>query len=233
MPAYFHRSSVASNPGIGVYAFRYYDPVSGRWTKRDPIGEDGGLNLYGFVRNSSVNKTDYLGQKPVLWLQTVYGPAAGTCGNFVWTVWFSVTGSPSGRGTITQSISIKYKIRDIEGKKIPNHPDNTKYNEHWAGLSGSDPWVNDKGGMCTKGKIEYKGKAVFYENLPPPKDALPNLIRPGLPPEFMAPIHSLPSHVFGGKPGGLFSKKSKAQKRTLVLEWDCTERRMDTQFSIR
>ncbi|MCF6313704.1 MAG: RHS repeat-associated core domain-containing protein [Verrucomicrobiales bacterium] len=43
------------------YAFRYYMPETGRWASRDPIGEDGGINLYNFVGNDGVNKTDYLG----------------------------------------------------------------------------------------------------------------------------------------------------------------------------
>ena len=43
------------------YGFRYYDPVTGRWASRDPIEEEGGLNLYGFVGNDGVNAWDYLG----------------------------------------------------------------------------------------------------------------------------------------------------------------------------
>ena len=38
-----------------------YDPEQGRWLSRDPIGEDGGLNLYGYVLNSPVLKYDPLG----------------------------------------------------------------------------------------------------------------------------------------------------------------------------
>jgi RHS repeat-associated protein len=48
--------------GVTYYGFRYYDPVTGRWPSRDPIGEEGGLNLYGFVGNNAVGKIDYLGQ---------------------------------------------------------------------------------------------------------------------------------------------------------------------------
>jgi RHS repeat-associated protein len=40
---------------------RYYDPNVGRWLSRDPIEEKGGLNLYGFLGNDSINKYDYLG----------------------------------------------------------------------------------------------------------------------------------------------------------------------------
>jgi hypothetical protein len=31
------------------------------WPSRDPIAEEGGINLYGFVGNNAVNKEDYLG----------------------------------------------------------------------------------------------------------------------------------------------------------------------------
>ena len=43
------------------YAYRYYDPVTGRWPSRDPIEESGGVNLYGFVRNVGVSYFDVLG----------------------------------------------------------------------------------------------------------------------------------------------------------------------------
>ena len=44
------------------YGYRYYDPLTGRWPSRDPIGEEGGVNLYGFVGNDGVNGVDFLGQ---------------------------------------------------------------------------------------------------------------------------------------------------------------------------
>ena len=48
--------------GMFFYGFRYYDSETGRWLSRDPIGENGGLNLYGMVGNDPVNAVDYLGQ---------------------------------------------------------------------------------------------------------------------------------------------------------------------------
>ena len=47
--------------GYLYYGFRYYDPETGRWPNRDPIGERGGLNVYGFVGNGGVNLIDVLG----------------------------------------------------------------------------------------------------------------------------------------------------------------------------
>ena len=46
---------------FSYYGYRYYDPVTGRWPSRDPIGERGGLNLYGFVGNEPINSFDLLG----------------------------------------------------------------------------------------------------------------------------------------------------------------------------
>lgn len=40
---------------------RYYSPSQGRFLGRDPIEETGGLNLYGFCGNNSINRWDLLG----------------------------------------------------------------------------------------------------------------------------------------------------------------------------
>ena len=37
--------------GLVYYNYRYYSPELGRWTKRDPIGETGGNNLYSNINN--------------------------------------------------------------------------------------------------------------------------------------------------------------------------------------
>ena len=47
--------------GLGYWGYRYYNPVLGRWINRDPIAEDGGINLYIYVRNASPNLFDSLG----------------------------------------------------------------------------------------------------------------------------------------------------------------------------
>ena len=48
--------------GLGWWGMRFYDPGTGRWCSREPIGEVlGSLGLYGFVQNSPISGTDYLG----------------------------------------------------------------------------------------------------------------------------------------------------------------------------
>ena len=41
---------------------RYYSPALGRWITRDPIGYDGGINLYGYVESSPVGAADTFGE---------------------------------------------------------------------------------------------------------------------------------------------------------------------------
>ena len=47
--------------GLYYYGYRFYSPTLMRWLNRDPIGEEGGLNLYGFCGNSAVDNTDKKG----------------------------------------------------------------------------------------------------------------------------------------------------------------------------
>jgi RHS repeat-associated protein len=52
---------VLEQVGVTFYTYRYYDPLTGRWPSRDPIEEEGGINLYVFIENDGVNEWDYLG----------------------------------------------------------------------------------------------------------------------------------------------------------------------------
>ena len=56
----------ASNIDFAVY--RAYDPDLGRWLSRDPIGESGGLNLYGYVANGPTGDIDPLGHDVIVLL---------------------------------------------------------------------------------------------------------------------------------------------------------------------
>ena len=47
--------------GLIYYGKRYFSTSMGRWLNHDPIEENGGPNLYGFVGNDPINQQDLLG----------------------------------------------------------------------------------------------------------------------------------------------------------------------------
>ena len=49
--------------GLYYYGYRFYSPQLMRWLNRDPIEEEGGLNLYGFCGNGSLYSFDPIGEQ--------------------------------------------------------------------------------------------------------------------------------------------------------------------------
>ena len=49
-----------------ISGYRFYNPNLGRWINRDPIGEYGGINVYIYNLNNSIDGWDYLGKKSLL-----------------------------------------------------------------------------------------------------------------------------------------------------------------------
>lgn len=47
--------------GFVYFGRRYYDPLTGRWITPDPLGREGGINLYAYVLNSPLTHFDIYG----------------------------------------------------------------------------------------------------------------------------------------------------------------------------
>ena len=63
----FHFSTKYYDKEIGLYyyGYRFYSPDLMRWLNGDPIGEDGGLNLYAFCGNCPLAQLDILGEASI------------------------------------------------------------------------------------------------------------------------------------------------------------------------
>jgi RHS repeat-associated protein len=53
-----------SETGLVLLTHRFYDPETGRFLTRDPLGYAGGINLYGYVQDNPVNWVDPEGYDP-------------------------------------------------------------------------------------------------------------------------------------------------------------------------
>jgi len=58
IPQYGYTGREPDETGLIYYRARYYDPTIGRFTQRDPIGLQGGINQYAYVGGNPVNFVD-------------------------------------------------------------------------------------------------------------------------------------------------------------------------------
>ena len=64
MPFGFAGGLYDADTGLVRFGVRDFDAVTGRWTRKDPIRLDGGMNLYAYSINDPVDLTDPLGTGP-------------------------------------------------------------------------------------------------------------------------------------------------------------------------
>ena len=74
-----------SDSGLVRFGARDYDPSTGRWTSKDPVRFDGGVNLYLYAEGDPVDFVDPTGQ----WIGVAIGAVIG----------FGVTSTVVGMGT--------------------------------------------------------------------------------------------------------------------------------------
>jgi RHS repeat-associated protein len=150
----------------GLYYFyhRYYHPVNGRFINEDPIGLDGGLNMYRFVFNSPINFIDPFGLNPftnppeslklacLLFKKAKFGKSQDEYGGWFYAdgtadeekYWWKPSGDATAtvkppRGTVAGSFHT-HPSRDRQGRSRPRAPrsgaDHNLYNHHWNIVNG-------------------------------------------------------------------------------------------------
>jgi len=60
----FSTKQASTGTGLTDFGYRWYDPKTGRWTQRDPIGVAGAPNVYMYVFNDPMNYVDPEGLLP-------------------------------------------------------------------------------------------------------------------------------------------------------------------------
>ena len=104
--------------GLILCTHRYYDPETGRWLTKDPIGHKGGVNLYGYCSNDPVNAVDPSGYS--VW-DTAVSWFAGEEGDWVDTIG---SGLYVGSSSVISAFSIALRPIGMEwdGGAAKNDP---------------------------------------------------------------------------------------------------------------
>ena len=124
------------------YGYRYYDPPTGRWFSKDPIGEGGGVNLYNFCADAPLEITDIFGLAalqgcpPCVCKKVNYGSVPTTLSSY--------PNNPS-LGIATIGLTIPYAIQ-IQGLSQYCH---CKYTDNGT-ISGSMTFANGQTGSVNK-----------------------------------------------------------------------------------
>jgi hypothetical protein len=173
---------------VADYGYRYMDPLTGRWPSRDPIEEEGGGNLYGFVENNAINDWDLLG----MWIgpdkvdKVVNGQKVSHPGRESSK---ATTDVCAEKGDTWASLALKVGLRESEAKawvtdydgatpkvgktyKVPN-----TVIAFWAGdlafLGIGKGWVGWNGqidylknlGFKVESKDHVKGSTLVFQNM--------------------------------------------------------------------
>jgi RHS repeat-associated protein len=143
--------------GLVYYGQRYYSATLGRFINRDPIGEAGGINLYGFCANDGVNGWDYLGMD--MYLVQIGSTDAGT----IWADGGDFIFPRSDNGQV---------LLDLPGKLLNGMP--VAYGMTWGLMNGwrtgqlaPDPVYHEKpeGNTSEKDFVELAKKYGGNPNL--------------------------------------------------------------------
>ena len=234
--------------GLSEYLFRKYSPCIGRWLNRDPIEERGGINLYLYLQNFTVNKIDNLGLKPALSCSFDIDP--GVCGRFTLDASFSLIGDSSGiktTGTIIQNMTIELHVFDCTTKtEITSHFSDRSidyYAETWM-IGDKDSWgttdeaIDTAAYPCgTYGYGKWYGVAQYYENYHASHINDPWNINWEYGNKTKKDPHGLPWRNTLGTwghqiiPSSLAIPSTHGIKRMLILDWNCCGEKRPNNYS--
>jgi RHS repeat-associated protein len=116
--------------GLVLMGHRYYDPGTGRFLTRDPIGYDGGINVYAYCENNPINHIDPMGLDD--WEQ-------------YWNKMFAFgKGELKGMGNFVVSASFDLGANGLLGQFVPEHVKRPFHINHNSEDEENGSWFGEK-----------------------------------------------------------------------------------------
>ena len=132
----------------GLYNFRarWYDPVTGRWLSKDPIGLEGGLNLYVFCENDPVNNCDPYGENAKVAERVITAAVAGAIAIAIPVLRDLGEAVGSAMDSVKESIrNAREKIREKKEKRKKEAEERKKRKEHTKNARPSTKGKHEEG----------------------------------------------------------------------------------------
>jgi RHS repeat-associated protein len=126
---------------VTYYGYRWFDPVTGRWPSRDPIGESGGGNLYGFVYNNPMAGIDLKGLSIVAPPEGFLGDIEEDCKWFSYEEFVQLQVEWGAKLTNKEKLTLAMgcigvcKVAQGDGRR-DGYPENIDGTKCWGGASG-------------------------------------------------------------------------------------------------
>ena len=165
-PFRFSSEYVDDATGLTYYNWRHYDPVHGRWISEDPIGEKGGLNLYGFSNNNGVSNFDINGcdwsfssNEGEVAVSYTLEPKEQECCKSVTIIRYVkklpiIGGGTIGKYELDHKLDISEHDNGVTGFAEGDHPDGVGFFIWRSGWTQKFKWE----AVCIEGK--NKGKVI-------------------------------------------------------------------------
>jgi len=154
--------------GLLYYGYRYYDAETGRWLNRDPIVENGGMNVYGGFFNDPITFFDSDGRAAVL-----VAPAALGGATIVGGLFLIYDATQDFRGTKALIAAGKVVGQNmVDTAPIPENPVPTRPN------AVPSPGIPDVDGTLPGVDTDSKGEPIPEiepEPEPSPRPRIPDL----------------------------------------------------------
>jgi RHS repeat-associated protein len=155
---------------LNLTLFRAYDPNLGRWLNRDPLGERGGLNLYGYAGNNPICFVDPFGlvwYNPASWAPIV---AVGNAVGDFYSKYLDIPNQQENYDRNQYNFALPEENMIAAYNQQPNTPD------FWTQLGDVPSQCHQEGTQPSQGNNKYVSPNGHYEAV---YDASNNLITSG------------------------------------------------------
>ena len=168
---------------------RSYNPDTGRWFNRDPIGKRGGLNVYCFAGNTPIQSIDPDGQQAIV--LPLAAAAAGIVLCAAAAAWFNTPAGRQATQNLTASVAAGSLTLTAAVNGLANQA-NRNGRCHSACLRRLPPGIPQC--VLQRASPPPPGQTCWYcvymcANTTPPNHAIPRFIRWGCPPFFMNRVY--------------------------------------------